>query len=163
MEEIPGEQACVSLLQKDKACGLILNDADIYLYSNQYIPLTAPVDMIDRIELSGKFMSIVSGGGIVHLNVGTQIDSDEKVYDILSLCAHHGVNHVAICYRFGKCKNGHTKIVGQATECPVCDAPIIKARNRVIGYYSDEDCWHPVRREHDAHERYFQNVEDENE
>ena len=75
-EEIPGEQACVALVNKDK---LILStdnmDDDIRdaflackLYSNQYIPLVNPADMITRLDLSGRFMSMISGGGIVHIN-----------------------------------------------------------------------------------------------
>ena len=155
-EEIPGEQACVSMVDKDKAMFQI---DDYPLYSNQYIPLIKPADIYTRLDLSGRFMKQISGGGIVHINHETKIDSQEKMYALMKLAAHSGVPHLAVCYRFGKCVNGHTHIIGQATECPECGEPIERARNRVIGYYSDEICWSPVRRKVDAPFRHFSNYE----
>jgi ribonucleoside-triphosphate reductase len=143
----------VALLQKDK----ITLDPDLpyQLYSNQYIPLTAKAGVIARLDLSGRFMKMVHGGGIVHLNVEHQLDHPGKVYELMHFAMRSGVSHMAICHRFGMCVNGHTNIVGQSDTCPVCGGRIVRARNRVIGYYSDESNWHPVRQEHDARLRYF--------
>lgn len=152
IEEIPGEQACVSMANKDK----ILLGSDIHLYSNQYIPLVKHVDIMKRIDLSGRFMRLVSGGGISHLNVESKIDTAGKMFEIMKYAAKSGVTHMAICYRFGRCLNGHTNIVGtKGNKCPVCGEEIVWSRSRVIGYFSDEINWHPVRRKHDAPFRYY--------
>ena len=165
IEEIPGEQACVTLVNKDH---IMVNSDDIInsdirdefmnckLYSNQYIPLISKADIVTRLDLSGRFMNIITGGGIAHINCEGQIDTDEKMYEIIKFGAKSGVPHFAICYRFGKCDEHPAVIVGQnKTKCPVCGKPITHTRARVIGYFSDEHNWNPVRQEFDAPYRFY--------
>lgn len=170
IEEIPGEQACVTLLNKDRH---FINNAvvgeldhipsDIFdefnaceLYSNQYIPLVEKADIVTRLDLSGRFMNIISGGGIVHVNSEGKIDSEEKIYELLKFAAKSGVPHFAICYRFGKCTDHKAVVVGHnITKCPVCNKEIKHTRARVIGYFSDEMNWHPVRQKFDAPNRFY--------
>ena len=170
IEEIPGEQACVTLLKKDRitiSCDEDTSNipSDIMdsflaceLYSNQYIPLIEKADIVTRLDLSGRFMNIISGGGIVHVNSEGKIDSDGKVYELLKFAAKSGVPHFALCYRFGKCDDHPALIVGQSrSTCPICGKPITRTRARVIGYFSDENNWHPVRQEFDAPYRFYSN------
>ena len=162
-EEIPGEQTCVALLQKDRIQYPEF-DFGCELYSNQYIPLINDADMVTRIELSGRFMKMISGGGIVHANSEAPIDTDGKMYEIMKFAAKSGVPHIAICYRFGKCPEHKASIIGQGNiadmVCPICGKPIVHSRARVIGYFSDEFNWHPVRQQYDAPYRHYS---DENE
>lgn len=154
-EEIPGEQACVTLLQKDRVMYEDY-DFDCELYSNQYIPLINDADMITRIDLSGRFMKMISGGGIVHANCEAPIDTDGKMYEIMKFAAKSGVPHIAVCYRFGKCTDHKATIIGQGTDrCPICGKPIVHTRARVIGYFSDEFNWNPVRQKYDAPNRHY--------
>ena len=169
-EEIPGEQACITLLDKDHI--FFYEDIDIdeseldvgtaiafyncKLYSNQYIPLINDADMLTRLDLSGRFMNMISGGGIVHINSEAQIDTDEKMYELIRYGAKSGCPHFAVCYRFGKCKDHPAVIVGQTKDkCPICHQAIEHTRARVIGYFSDEHNWHPRRREFDAPHRFY--------
>jgi anaerobic ribonucleoside-triphosphate reductase len=155
-EEIPGEQACVTLLQKDRVMyeGY---DFDCELWdTNQYNPLINDADMITRIDLSGRFMKMISGGGIVHANCEAPIDTDGKMYEIMKFAAKSGVPHIAVCYRFGKCTDHKATIIGQGTDrCPICGKPIVHTRARVIGYFSDEFNWNPVRQKYDAPNRHY--------
>lgn len=166
-EEIPGEQACVSLVDKDhiffenRNMDNVPDDiqdafANCKLYSNQYIPLVNKADMITRLDLSGIFMKMISGGGIVHINAEAQIDTDEKMFELIKYIANSGVPHCAICYRFGKCEDHPANIVGiKTTKCPICGKPVTRLRTRVIGYFSDIVNWHPTRQEYDAPYRYY--------
>lgn len=163
-EEIPGEQACVTMLKKDKitiklsqmtneVCYDLINT---HLYSNQYIPLTNQADIITRLDLSGRFMKRISGGGIVHANVEAPIDTAGKMYEIMKLACRSGVPHLAVCYRFGRCANHEASVVGQDIKnCPICGDPLVHIRARVIGYFSDEYNWSPVRQKHDAPNRHY--------
>lgn len=166
-EEIPGEQACVSLVDKDHIFFEYADMSDIpddiidafrncKLYSNQYIPLINQADMITRLDLSGRFMKMISGGGVVHINSEAMIDTDEKMFELIKYIANSGVPHCAVCYKFGKCDDHPAVIVGQnITKCPVCGKPITRLRTRVIGYFSDIVNWHPTRQEFDAPYRYY--------
>lgn len=165
-EEIPGEQACVTMLEKDKLMVEVDSVSEVvyeqfsntHLYSNQYIPLIHKADIVTRLELSGRFMKLISGGGIVHVNSEAPIDTEGKMYELMKFAAKSGVPHFAVCYKFGKCDEHKASIVGQDVhECPVCHKPLTRTRARVIGYYSDEQDWNPTRREHDAPHRFYSN------
>lgn len=159
-EEIPGEQACVALATKDRIS--VNQDLSYQLYSNQYIPLTTKTDLFTRIDLSGRFMKMVSGGGILHANLDAPLDTDGKMYELMKLAAKSGVPHIAICHRFGRCEDHKAVIVGQRDTCPICDKPLVQARARVIGYFSDEFNWNPVRRQYDAPNRFYDSAQNIN-
>jgi len=156
VEEIPGESAAVTLAQKGK---ILFGEKQVFeLYSNQYLPLIADVDPIERIELTGKFMDILSGGGILHLNVKDPIPTARQMEMLVKNCARAGVSHMAINYGYGICEDGHVSIVGNAEECPVCRKKIVNWATRIVGYLTLVSSWNPVRREFEFKRRTFKKV-----
>lgn len=143
-EEIPAENTGVKIAKKDN----LLFGLDTKMYSNQYIPLVADAPIMRRITLTGNFMSLVSGGGILHLNVKDKIDTDEKMLNLLLLALKNGVEHFAINYGFCECENGHVTIGGNTTqECIICGAPIKDHITRVVGFYTRVSNWSQTRKE----------------
>ena len=53
------ENSSIKLAQKDKYLKL---QNEYELYSNQFIPLIVNADLLERIELQGKFDKLFSGG-----------------------------------------------------------------------------------------------------
>jgi len=156
VEEIPAESAAVTLAKKDK---IIFGDNPFELYSNQYFPLIADVDIIDRIEVTGKFMELTSGGGILHLNIEEQITDPEKMKFLIKQCVKHGVTHFAINYGYIICKGcGEVTVGGNAKSCPKCGSKDIDYMTRVIGYYSIVSKWNPVRRNYEFPNRKFKKI-----
>lgn len=151
VEEIPGESTAPALAKKDA----IMYGNKIPLYSNQYLPLTADVDPITRVKLTGKFMSYLSGGGILHLNIQEQLDNPVKMRKLIELAVKEGVEHFAINYGFGVCENGHTSPVGTGKTCPLCQGKIVDWFTRVIGYFTKTSSWNEVRREYEYPKRKF--------
>ena len=94
VEEIPGESTAPRFVKKDKA--MFDLDNPFELYSNQYIPLIADASHPERIELTGKFMEILSGGGILHLNIPEAITDPEIMKKLIEYCVLHGVTHIAV-------------------------------------------------------------------
>ena len=153
-EEIPAESTAVSLARKDQ---LLFGKGiqPFSLYSNQYIPLIADMGAIDRIKLTGRFMKLISGGGILHLNVQDRVTNPETVKKLILMCLVEGVEHLAINYGFGICVNGHTAIVGNGKTCPICGDPIEDYLTRVIGYFSKVSAWGEVRKDYEYPRRNF--------
>jgi len=151
VEEIPGESTAPALAKKDA----ILCGNTIPLYSNQYLPLTADVDAITRIKLTGRFMKYLSGGGILHLNIQEKITDPAKMKRLIELAVKEGVEHFAINYGFGICENGHTSPVGTGKTCPLCQGKIVDWFTRVIGYFTKTSSWNEVRREYEYPNRKF--------
>lgn len=151
VEEIPGESTAPALAKKDA----ILYGNKIPLYSNQYLPLNADVDVITRIKLTGKFMGYLSGGGILHLNIQEQLKDPTKMRKLIQLAVKEGVEHFAINYGFGVCENGHTSPVGTGKTCPICQGNITDWFTRVIGYFTKISSWNEVRKTVDYPNRKF--------
>ena len=154
VEEIPAENTGTKLAAKDN----LLYDTNCSLYSNQFIPLMADVPIFDRLTAEGKFMHMLSGGAITHINVLSEIDTDEKMYKLMIAAMHKGVEHFAVNYGFNECVNGHVSIGGnKLTKCPCCDAPIKDHITRVVGFFTRVSTWSPNRKE-EFKKRVFKEV-----
>ena len=154
VEEIPGESVATKFVQKDK---LMFGDGEIpfELYSNQYIPLIQDVDLPNRIKITGKFQDVLSGGGILHLNVSDRITDPSIMKKLILYSVKHGVSHLAVNYGFGICKNGHTTICGNSDTCSVCNSSMISHLTRIVGYFTKTDSWSTVRRKYEFPRRVF--------
>jgi len=154
VEEIPGESAAVKFVEKDK---ILFGEEKVpfSLYSNQYLPLIADATLPERIKISGKFQDILSGGGILHLNISEQIKDPAVMKKLIEYSVQSGVSHLAVNYGIGKCENGHTSICGNSIKCPVCDSKIVKWMTRIVGYFVWTDSWNRTRREFEFPRRVF--------
>lgn len=154
VEEIPAENTGTKLAAKDN----LLHGTNCSLYSNQFIPLMADVPIMDRLTTEGKYMAILSGGAITHINVLSEIDTDEKMYKLMLLAMHKGVEHFAVNYGFNECEDGHVSIGGnKMTECPCCGKPIKDHITRVVGFFTRVSSWSPNRKE-EFKQRAFKEV-----
>jgi anaerobic ribonucleoside-triphosphate reductase len=154
VEEIPGESCAPNLVKKDK---LFFGEKCVpfELYSNQYIPLIQDALMIDRIKITGKFMDILSGGGILHLNLSEPIEEEQTMKKIIEFCVQNKVSHFAINYGYGICENDHTTICGNSNVCSVCQGDIKEWMTRIVGYFTKISSWNKTRREFEFPNRKF--------
>jgi len=153
-EEIPGESACVTLAKKDAAT-FGVSAQPFALYSNQYIPTITSATMLERIKLSGKFMNLLSGGGILHLNVSDKIQNKSQMRKLIEVALKNGVEHFAVNYGFAICPEEHVSIAGNSTVCPICGAQIQDYLTRIIGYFTKVSSWNHVRETIDFPNRVF--------
>ena len=144
IEQVPGETIAVKFAKAD---ALIFGKSKQphILYSNQYIPLTEPVDMFTRMELDGKLNKLVTGGGIVHITSGEYVSPDqaEKIIEYASKCGNEffAINVISsIC---GECGN---ITVGKVTKCKHCGGDITDYTTRVVGFKTLVSNWIPERK-----------------
>ncbi len=154
VEEVPAESVASKLVQKDKII-FGQNQIPFELYSNQYIPLIEDVSIPERIKTTGKFMELLSGGGILHLNIKEKITDKNIMRDLIVFAVKNGVGHLAINYSFGICENGHTTICGTSKTCPKCGGKIIDYATRTVGYFALVSNFGTVRREFEFPRRVF--------
>lgn len=153
VEEIPGESTCVTMAKADK----VVYGMPYDIYSNQYIPLTADASITKRAILTGKFMKLLSGGGILHQNIKDPL-SEEQMLALIEYHAEVGVNHMAVNFGFGICVNGHSSMVGNEGRCLTCDGEIKDWLTRIIGYFSFVSNWNETRQILDFYKRKFKSV-----
>lgn len=129
IEQVPGEKAAVTLAEKDR---LIFNLEDYFeIYSNQWLPLTANTDVLNRIRLSGIFDKKVSGGAILHVNLDNQFRNEEESWKMVNLIAKMGVIYFAFNTRISVCSEGHAFY---GNNCPVCGRSKADEFTRIVGY-----------------------------
>lgn len=143
LEQVPGENSAVKLAHKDNR----------EIYSNQFIPLINNANMIDRINIQGRFDELLSGGGILHVNVETKISDTSKIEKLIKYIAKKGVIYFALNYNLQKCKNEHIS-VGKNTTCPICGQDITDNFTRVVGFLTSTKNWNKTRR-NEYKERVF--------
>jgi len=146
-EEVPGESLSEKFLKKD----IIMfgkETSPFTIYSNQFVPLSMDVDILDRINLESVFCKSLSGGSIAHINMKSQLNSPDDMKKIILICIDKELEHFAINYCFNKCENEHVTTGSMEDEiCPICGEKIVSRITRVVGYFTDTSSWGFVRRE----------------
>lgn len=129
IESVPAERAAVILCQKDNT----LFDLDEeFIYSNQWIPLSAKCTIQEKLRLSSVLDAKCSGGSIAHINLESNFPNTEMAWDMLNKIAQSGVIYFAFNTRINECKNHHG-FVG-TDHCPVCGEAVFDTYQRIVGY-----------------------------
>ena len=155
VEQVPGENMSIKMAEKDK---LLKFQSNLNIYSNQFIPLTANVDLIERMKLQGLFDKHFSGGAIAHLNIDSEVSPD-KIVNLVLAAAKMGIVYFAVNYNIQECENGHV-ISGKNLKCTICNGEIINNYTRVVGFLVNVKNFHKVRRETDYPNRVFHKPEE---
>lgn len=129
IESVPAERAAVILCQKDNE---LYDMNDKFIYSNQWIPLSAKCTIQEKLRLCSILDEKCSGGSIAHINLESNFPSTDAAWDMLNKIALSGVIYFAFNTRINECKNHHG-FVG-TDHCPVCGEPVFDTYQRIVGY-----------------------------
>lgn len=144
IEQIPGESMAVKLCAVDKL--LFGKDKVPYeMYANQFIPLWQDATVWERMEIDGKYNQLVTGGGIVHINIGEKITASQAT-KLIEFATKSGCEHFALNTVYSECTEGHVSF-GDVNKCPVCGERIIEKYTRVVGFFVPVSSFNKVRRE----------------
>ena len=149
-EQTPSESSAPKLAKRDR----MLKYQDNYeIYSNQFIPLTTQVDLLERLRIQGVFDNKFSGGAICHINIDHKITDVEKMKKLMIYAAKTGTIYWATNYAMKRCKDDHVWIDGDI--CPVCGGEIDYIITRVVGFFVKVKNFNKVRRELEFPKRVF--------
>lgn len=129
IESVPAERAAVILCQKDNA---LYDLEDRFIYSNQWIPLSAKCTIQEKLRLSAVLDEKCSGGSISHINLEANFPNTDVAWDMLNKIAQSGVIYFAFNTRINECENHHG-FVG-IDICPECGMPVYDTYVRIVGY-----------------------------
>jgi len=129
IESVPAERAAVILCQKDN---ILYDRKEKFIYSNQWIPLSAKCTIQEKLRLSSILDVKCSGGSIAHINLESNFPNTDTAWTMLNKIALSGVIYFAFNTRINECKNHHG-FVG-TTHCPVCGEGVNDVYVRIVGY-----------------------------
>ncbi|MCD6550769.1 anaerobic ribonucleoside-triphosphate reductase, partial [Thermotoga sp.] len=154
IEQVPAEKAAVTLALKDK---FIFGEKQPFeIYSNQWVPLAANTDVLNRIRYSGKWDRKVSGGAILHINLGEPFKTEEESFNMVKMIADMGVMYFAFNTKISVCEHNHA-FYGE--RCPVCGKPKVDEYVRIVGYLVPVSAFNKERREKEYPKRQFYSSE----
>ena len=143
VEQVPAENMAVYMAQRDRELGL----QDRYeIYSNQWIPLSAEVDVMERIHTAGLLDGLATGGAILHVTTEGSV-SPETHSSIVKLCARQGVVYFALNYVLSKCLSCEGITAGEPVLCPTCGGARFDRFTRVVGFITPVKNWKKERRD----------------
>lgn len=141
VESVPAERAAVILCQKDRALFNIKDDN--FIYSNQWIPLTAKCTIQEKLRLSSILDKLCSGGAIAHINIESNFPNTNTAWKMLNHIAQQGVMYFAFNTKINICKNRHG-FVGVST-CPTCNNPVYDTYQRIVGFMTPSKAYSKER------------------
>lgn len=130
IESVPAERAAVILCAKDNV--LYRPDSDTFIYSNQWIPLTAKCTIKEKLRLSSILDKRCGGGAIAHINLESNFPNNEMAWKMLNIIAKSGVIYFAFNTQINECKNHHG-FIGTSI-CPNCEEPVFDVYARIVGF-----------------------------
>lgn len=129
IESVPAERAGVNLCAKDN---MLFDVHDDFIYSNQWIPLTAKCTINEKIRTSAILDNKCSGGAIAHINIDNNFPNKDMAWDMLNYIASQGVIYFCYNTKINVCDKHHG-FVGTDI-CPECGEHATDTYQRVVGF-----------------------------
>lgn len=154
IEQIPGESYAVRLATVDN----LIFDEDIIdapLYANQFVPLWEDATIWEKLEADGKYNQLLTGGGIVHAQLGSKTtpSQNRKIIEYAIKC---GCEHFVLNSVYSKCPKCGAVYDHKVASCSKCGHnEHMEYFTRVVGFFVPVDCWNPTRRNWEFERRTF--------
>ena len=157
IEQIPGESFSVRLAETDKMI-FEFNDNYYKMYANQFCPLYEDFSLFEKMETDGKYNALLSGGGIVHCQVSSDITS-QQAEKLIKYACRVGCEHFAINKVYSRCKHCGNVVNYKEDRCKECDSDNIEYLTRVVGFFTPVSSWNKTRREWEFPRRRFTKID----
>ena len=114
------------------------NDSETPYYTNSvHLPVGYTDDIFKMLELEDDMQSKFTSGTVIHLFLGEQVDSGEKVKNLIRrIFTNYKLPYISLTPTFSTCID-HGYIKGEVYECPTCGKNT-EVWSRVTGY------WRPI-------------------
>ena len=154
IEQIPGESYAVRLATVDN----LIFDEDIIdspLYANQFVPLWEDATIWEKLEADGKYNQLLTGGGIVHAQLGSKTTplQNKKIIEYAIKC---GCEHFVLNSVYSKCPKCGAVYDHKVASCLKCGHnEHMEYFTRIVGYFTSVDSWNPTRKNWEFQRRTF--------
>ena len=153
IEEIPGESFAVRLANADRLIYDNPYNLDP-LYSNQFVPLWKDATIYDKMIADGKYNQLLTGGGIVHIQINSEITATQA-RNIINQAVSCGCEHFALNAVYTKCLDCGHVVKDKTSHCPKCNSKKVDYYTRVVGFFVPVSSWNKTRREWEFPNRTF--------
>ncbi len=155
LEESPAESAARRLAKTDlvyyreEAQGVVKGaDEDVAYYTNSvHLAAEAPVSLVERIRLQGRFHSVIESGAITHAFVGEERPSADSIARLMREILYRTQSaQVTVSPEFTYCNRCDHNMRGLQEACERCGSEDVVGETRVVGYFSKIQNWNKSKR-----------------
>jgi ribonucleoside-triphosphate reductase len=151
LEQTPAESTAYRFAKLDlkhypeRARHIVKGDifrGEVYYTNSTLFNVGAPVNIIERIKLEGRFHPIIEAGAITHVWLGEQYPSKESVANFVIKIFHDTKNdQVAFSPEFTCCRTCGRNERGLKDTCPACGSADLEQITRITGYFTRISSW----------------------
>ena len=155
LEESPAESAARRLAKTDlvyfpdEATDMVKGDnEDVVYYTNSvHLSAEAPVSLVERIRLQGRFHSMIESGAITHAFIGEEKPSSESIERLVhNTFFRTQTAQLTISPEFTYCNTCDHNMRGLIERCSKCGSDNVVGETRVVGYFSKIQNWNKSKR-----------------
>lgn len=149
LEATPAESTAYRLAKKDKAyyskmvCAneaAFKKGAEPFYTNSTHLPVGYTDDHFMALDMQDEFQTKYTGGTVVHLFVGEQINDMGGLKSLVKkVCENYKLPYFTITPTFSVCGN-HGYIAGEYEQCPTCKSDC-EVYSRVVGYLRPVSQW----------------------
>ncbi|MFC1790635.1 anaerobic ribonucleoside-triphosphate reductase, partial [Patescibacteria group bacterium] len=124
-----------------------LKKDQIYYTNSSQLDVDAQVDVLDRIEIEGRFHPLLQGGALTHIWLGENKPSASSMARLVKKIYKKTQNtQVAFSPEFTRCTDCGRGMRGIKKRCCYCHSRRVDWITRVTGYYSFVKSWNRGKR-----------------
>ncbi|NLL38241.1 MAG: ribonucleoside triphosphate reductase [Clostridiales bacterium] len=136
LEATPAEGASYSLARKDKARYpdiITAGNKEPYYTNSTQLPVGYTDDIFETLELQDELQSLYTGGTVLHLYLGEEIQDIEVAKRLIKkIFTKYKLPYISLTPTFSICNN-HGYLTGEQKTCPDCGEDT-EVWTRVVGY-----------------------------
>ena len=115
---------------------------EVYYTNSTQLPVSAPVDPMDRVKKEGMFHPLIRGGVMTNIWLGDYLPQPEKLADFVSRVFHDTLNdQLVFSPEFITCAACGQTSRGLKDVCPVCGEKDPEGIARITQYLSGTSGW----------------------
>lgn len=150
LEQTPAESTAHRLAKLDlkafpEAEGVVKGDIsreEVYYTNSTYLPVSAPVNPIERVRKEGLFHPLIEAGALTHIWIGEQRPPAEGLANfVVKVFRQTNNDQIAFSPEFTTCLSCKRTHRGLLPRCPQCGSENVEGITRITGYFTKIKSW----------------------
>lgn len=156
VDQAPSESTCYRFARLDleqfpkQASKIVhgnLNTGEVYYTNSSQVAVDVSLDLLERIELEGKFHPLMEGGCMTHLWLGEAAPPASSIANLIKKTFFETQNvQIAFSPEFTICFDCHQTSRGLSLKCPYCKSRKVDGITRITGFYTFTSGWNKGKR-----------------
>jgi ribonucleoside-triphosphate reductase len=151
LEATPAEGASYRLAKLDKAQFPKIicagqDGSEVFYTNSTQLPVNFTDDLFEALSLQDEFQTMYTGGTVLHIYLGEQIDEPSSVKNLIrKICYNYRLPYFTFTPTFSVCP-AHGYLSGEHELCPICHLKC-EVYSRVVGYLRPVAQWNRGKKE----------------